>query len=1330
MRHLLTIPSSLNTDPLYFIYRVIQKTTQTFQISRKSFEAIAAYAYHLAIKGRKSQYYSDQRLKNLHQNLQLNFAKLHLNQWNKQLEKTLTSIFKIVIHKFYQFSAIRHYYILCEINIVILFYYFPIFIIQHISRILINEIAHSIQNSSVYQLQQYFSYQICLFNQCLFNFFLFMSIQDQEIGLQELKIQIEGLIQNSIKTRDYQINVFVKFDSVLRKQVNSTPQAKQLCKQIILLMLTCLKDAYDKTFKKLSDLEEFFTNFLQFQTTSKYLNLACYHICQTLSQEETFSFYDVAVCKFIKDNIQHIQQTIFKNLLNHLEQIYKKQEYEFVHKKQELEVNNSIMKYQNYIQILLAISENKLLLQRDINVFDDLCQKVLFKFIEDQYQQKNQKWSQVYSVKDYLTLVERDLKLNEELFKSLIEQEKLRDHYINILRIVYEKLLLPYKGVILRDERGLQGLLKEFQDCNDKESVREEIILILRVYSKFQDREEYFNDFKQNFQAFVRKAIDEQYKKETLHHELEKQKSKYKSLVKILCDIYDKFNDLIQQCFRQSTGFSGRYDLEMIVKSELNLFFISLEQSIQLTLQLCNYVHELTLQMARTDDQQQREENQDEIIKVQDSLLPYVQDSEYYLNIYYYRLASRLLGYLFFFDKKSVNDHLENEKQILDKMKKFFGNNKLKKLYKMITETSDLAQKTPVSTFDGVTQEIIQINKKKWPVHYEQIYKKQEYEFVHKKQELEVNNSIMKYQNYIQILLAISENKLLLQRDINVFDDLCQKVLFKFIEDQYQQKNQKWSQVYSVKDYLTLVERDLKLNEELFKSLIEQEKLRDHYINILRIVYEKLLLPYKGVILRDERGLQGLLKEFQDCNDKESVREEIILILRVYSKFQDREEYFNDFKQNFQAFVRKAIDEQYKKETLHHELEKQKSKYKSLVKILCDIYDKFNDLIQQCFRQSTGFSGRYDLEMIVKSELNLFFISLEQSIQLTLQLCNYVHELTLQMARTDDQQQREENQDEIIKVQDSLLPYVQDSEYYLNIYYYRLASRLLGYLFFFDKKSVNDHLENEKQILDKMKKFFGNNKLKKLYKMITETSDLAQKTPVSTFDGVTQEIIQINKKKWPVHYGNDQNIFKYYDNQKAEYHMMHNQQYNVVFSDTLSYVEIHWIEVNKWLMINCVQAAILFLYDKNEDPKSLDYISDSIKLEKSQVKFQLDRMVKLKILWNDEQCYYLNNSQIEQEIKEEWIIMEHNIYENERYINEIKPIVDKTQDFKYQLDACIMKVLKAEKRVFHTTLLEKVLQHFYPTVITNEQLKLSIEFLSKYQYISRDPKDLSAYLYE
>ncbi|CAK61070.1 unnamed protein product (macronuclear) [Paramecium tetraurelia] len=768
-----------------------------------------------------------------------------------------------------------------------------------------------------------------------------MSIQHKEKQLQEIKKRIEDMIQDCIKIQNFKINVFLKFDSDLRKQVNSSPLAKQLCKQIILLMLTCLREAYDKKFKKLPDLEEFFVNYDEYEKTAKYLNLACYHICQTLSQKEKFSFSEIALCKYIKDNIQHIQETIFKNLLNHLEQIYKKQEYEYVHKRQESEI---------------------------------LSRKI------------------------------------------------------------------------------------------------------------------------------------------------------------------------------------------------------------------------------------------------------------------------------------------------------------------------------------------------------------------------EHNNSIDQFKTYIQRLLQFSQNKLLLQkRDINVFDDFCQMLLFKFIEDQYQQKYQRWSQVYSVKDYLTLVEREQKLNQELFISLIEYETFEGHQNNILRIIYEKLLISYKGVILRDERGLQGLLKEFlqsYDYNDKKSAKEEIILILRVYSKFQDKENYFNDFKYHFQSFVRRTIDEQYKEETLHHELEKQKQKYKSLVKILCDIYDKFNDLILQCFRKSTDFRGRYDLEMIVNSELNLFFISLEQSIQLTLQLCDYVHELIMQMAKTDDLQQREENYDEIRKVQNCLLPFVKDYEYYLLISYYRLASRLLGYLLFFDKNYVINHLETERQILDNMRRFCGNKKLKKFYKMIDETSEIASKTQIATFDGVPLEIIQINKKKWPIHYGNDQNVFKRFDNQKADYLKMQNQQHNIIFSDTLSYVEIYWNEVNKKLLINCVQAAILLLYDKNEDPKSLNQISDSINLEKGQVKFQLDRMVKQKILWNDEQFFYLNNSQIEQEIKQEWIIMEHNIYENERYINEIKPVVDKTQDFKYQLDAYIMKVLKAEQRVFHKTLLEKVQQHFYPTLVTNEQIKISIEFLSKYQYISRDPKDQSAYLYE
>lgn len=54
-----------------------------------------------------------------------------------------------------------------------------------------------------------------------------------------------------------------------------------------------------------------------------------------------------------------------------------------------------------------------------------------------------------------------------------------------------------------------------------------------------------------------------------------------------------------------------------------------------------------------------------------------------------------------------------------------------------------------------------------------------------------------------------------------------------------------------------------------------------------------------------------------------------------------------------------------------------------------------------------------------------------------------------------------------------------------------------------------------------MKQFCGDKKLKKFYKMISETADLTLSTPISTFDGISSEIIQINKKKWPILYDND-----------------------------------------------------------------------------------------------------------------------------------------------------------------------------------------------------------------
>ncbi|CAD8119003.1 unnamed protein product [Paramecium sonneborni] len=625
----------------------------------------------------------------------------------------------------------------------------------------------------------------------------------------------------------------------------------------------------------------------------------------------------------------------------------------------------------------------------------------------------------------------------------------------------------------------------------------------------------------------------------------------------------------------------------------------------------------------------------------------------------------------------------------------------------------------------------------------DEFYKLQESEFVHIQQQKELvnvkenrENLLNKFQSYIEILLSLSLNEILIQRKINILEDFCQS-LYRFIQIEYEQKNKRWFQIYTVQEYLLLVEREFQINQELFICLNSNTKFQSHYQKILRIIYENLLFKYRNVILKDERGFVGLLNQFftQEISQKEILSQQIVQILRVYSRFQDQERYFIDFKQKFQEFVRKNIEEQYKKATLHHELEKQKSKYKSLVKILCDIYNKFEYLIKLCFRESKNNNSRYDLELIVKSELNKFFINLEQSIYLTLKLCNYVHDLMMQMAKSDDQFQIKDNYDEILKVQKYLLPFVKDFDYYLIIYSYRLASRLLNYLIFFEMQAAQFHLENEINILDQLKQFCGEKKLKKFSQMISETKDLLLQKSIMVYQEYSSEIILINKKKWPVLHENDQYVFKQLYIKKDQYQkqfQIRNQelQITVAFSDTVSFVEIYWNEVDKTLIINCVQAAILFLYDQNDDSKTLNEITEELKLEKGQVLFQLERMVQQKILWNDGDSYFLNDSQIQQEVKENLIVMDHNIYENSNQINQIKTFQDNTQDLKYQLEAFIIKNMKVEKNMNHTNLLEIVQKHFYPTPVNNEKLKESLDFLIKYNYIRRDEKEKSIYHYE
>lgn len=97
-------------------------------------------------------------------------------------------------------------------------------------------------------------------------------------------------------------------------------------------------------------------------------------------------------------------------------------------------------------------------------------------------------------------------------------------------------------------------------------------------------------------------------------------------------------------------------------------------------------------------------------------------------------------------------------------------------------------------------------------------------------------------------------------------------------------------------------------------------------------------------------------------------------------------------------------------------------------------------------------------------------------------------------------------------------------------------------------------------------------------------------------------IILLQRKKWPKIPSNDFNVFREIIPHKQEaYGYLKQQKDHIIyeFSDTLSFVELYWKEVDKTLFVNCVQAAILFLYDMDDNPLTLDEITDELKLEKS-----------------------------------------------------------------------------------------------------------------------------------
>lgn len=289
----------------------------------------------------------------------------------------------------------------------------------------------------------------------------------------------------------------------------------------------------------------------------------------------------------------------------------------------------------------------------------------------------------------------------------------------------------------------------------------------------------------------------------------------------------------------------------------------------------------------------------------------------------------------------------------------------------------------------------------------------------------------------------------------------------------------------------------------------------------------------------------------------------------------------------------------------------------------------------------------------------------------------------------------------------------------------------------------------EKNMINRIRKECGQtfaSNLENMFKDVDISQDLNEKFKLhmdklslteSKDDGIEFDIQVLTSGCWPT-YNTDiiqlpPSILSYLENYNKFYCRI-NSGRKLKWTSSLSHciMAANFPKGRKELVLSAFQGCVLLLFNKSNKFKFID-IHNLTKISKIELKKTMLSLVKANILFKKTKGMECADNE-EFKLNGKYENRLRRVKVNQIQIVETKQELIKTsfkifKDRQYQIDACVVRVMKARKQLFHQQLMAECLKQLRFDA-QPRQIKKRIEALIENEYLERDKNNNNLYHYK
>ncbi|CAD8128179.1 unnamed protein product [Paramecium sonneborni] len=571
-----------------------------------------------------------------------------------------------------------------------------------------------------------------------------------------------------------------------------------------------------------------------------------------------------------------------------------------------------------------------------------------------------------------------------------------------------------------------------------------------------------------------------------------------------------------------------------------------------------------------------------------------------------------------------------------------------------------------------------------------------------------VQNNQDSWQNIQQVLKQFANIIINLQQNQTQFNIEAefQESIQSYFTKKYQEQYNKWSQQVEMPLYLRKVKMELLYNEKILN--FENDQIKQIVDSLLK---QNLLTQYTHYLFSNQNpiNLELLLEKFNYQEGQQL--EELQLLDELYlSLQQDDQQIKMKIKQKIiqegELRILMIIDQEITKQLAH-----------SFINNFTQLHQKYRKMIETCFKDKSYFNQILisAFEELVNSQLNKFDFG---------ELLIFFIEVEIESII------KNENWNTLLLDVVYLFQYINQFHNFLFYYQNMLALRLFKYFRILKQNDFfQSYLKIECQIIQNIEAILGTATLQSLRIMIQEFVN--NNFTIYEFLTENKKILQaqnpllITENNWPkfqqfnielnIEFNEITKLKKYYESQQE------NKQ--ILWLDFLSYVEIEHSISKQRILMSIPQAIILFVYQYENEFKSIQMISQITKLDYNFIQKNCSLMKDVNILeevvQQDQNLFRLN---------QDWLDLKDSKIGNQITTNSYIPILKlKKKKSKRNLSnpakAQIMKILKIQKEIIFQDLFQIVQENIKKSLkeeVNLALIKQVIEELIENNYLERN----------